>query len=195
MVSRCCVHRTSCFHSSVPGRDSNDSSHCVAPPRSSLSASSFYCSRSLHLSYVVTLLFNQKSLPSLAIMQETTGCNHRGTTLVDFPCSQGSYRMRPYGSISSRMKNPLVIAEFLPDIQVICTATALSRRQSVTMYFLMTCSAFGSSWGVSVFHRSASRRVSGFLRLRCTTPQLSMTRNYLTIPVHCVFGSGLQYPV
>ena len=66
-VSRCCVthdpfvrkdkwteHRPPCFHSSVPGRDSNEFSHCVAPPRSSLSALSFYCSRSLHLSYTAT---------------------------------------------------------------------------------------------------------------------------------------------
>lgn len=36
------------------------------------------------------------------------------------------------------------------------------------------------------FHRSARRRVSGSLPLRCTVPQLSECRAYPTDPVHRV---------
>ena len=129
-----------CFHNSVPGRDSNYSSHCVAPSRSSMSALSFYCSRSSHLTYDITsfilILKIKKSLPPHAIMQETTGCSpsrYHSCWLPSCSFKRTTRCFRTSGSLEAAWKPPQLLSAIL--VITVLPTTAHSRRQPVTMYF------------------------------------------------------------
>ncbi|MBB6023704.1 hypothetical protein HNR77_004806 [Paenibacillus sp. JGP012] len=75
------------FQSSVPGRDSNDSSHCVAPTRSSLSALNVLLLPFITFADMVLRNQNQKSLPLLHNARDDRLFTFAVPLLLTSPCS------------------------------------------------------------------------------------------------------------